>query len=236
MRLLVLLLLFTPGLLHAGAWARGEGETFATVALEARSSGAVLTFYGERGLSEWLTVGIDGFITDTDKSLTAVAFARYTFPSQGPNVWAISGGLGGEYRTDTLQQQAFAGAPIVTVESTRAGAFLRLGAHYGRGLDNGWIAADFSYDYGVLLSLEVPPLPDAEIERAKLDLTYGRRINDRLSVIGQVFLQDYDGTALQSVQLGAAYAFGKTTFEAGLRQGLGPSSETTLKLGLWRSF
>ena len=235
MRLLLLFLLL-PASVQAGAWARGEGETFGTLALEGNSLGATLTFYGEYGYSEQLTLVVDGFLAENNTTLSAVTYARYTFPSEGRNVWAISGGLGGEYRIDEREEQLVAGGPINVVDQPRMGAFLRVGAHYGRGLNNGWLAADFSYDIGKLISLENPPREDEDIERIKLDLTYGRRLSDDLSVIGQVFLQDYDGTASQSVQVSAAYSLGKSTLEAGVRQGFGPSSETTLKLGLWRSF
>ncbi|MCH2078381.1 MAG: hypothetical protein MK180_16150 [Rhodobacteraceae bacterium] len=235
MRVLLLLLLL-PASVHAGAWARGEGETFASLGLEGKSSGATLTFYGEYGYSDRITLGVDGFLSEDNTTLSAVAFARYTFPSAGANVWAVSGGLGGEYRIDEREQQLVADGPITVVDQPRMGAFLRIGGHYGRGLENGWLAADFSYDIGKLLSLDNPPRPDEDIQRVKLDLTYGRRVSDKLSVIGQVFLQDYDGTASQSVQVGSAYSLGETTLEGGVRQGFGPSSETTLKLGLWQRF
>ncbi|MEL6913719.1 MAG: hypothetical protein AAFP13_04405 [Pseudomonadota bacterium] len=233
---LSLLLVLVPALVQAGAWARGDGRAFLSFGLEAGPDTQVLTTYAEYGLSPEITLGFDGFTDLQNESLTAILFGRYTFPAEGPHVFALGGGLGGEYRIDTREQRFVAGGPILTVDHVRSGGFLRLTAHYGRALDSGWFAADASYDVGRLESGTDPPLPDVTIGRAKLDLTYGHRASERLAVMGQLFVYDDDQSAPSyTLEASTTYDFGVGVGVIGLKQGL-EGGRPSLKLGVWRSF
>lgn len=233
MRVLLFSILL-PVSVDAGAWARGEGQTYAALGIEAAEAGIAATLFAERGMSEKITIGLDGFVDEENESLTATAFARYTFDTKGPNVWAVSVGLGGEYRVDERLLQLTAGGPMFTADHRRAGGFLRLGGHYGRGLENGWFAADASYALGRLKSQDDPPLPDEDIARAKIDITYGRRFSEPITAIGQLFLEDYDGDDAASVQVGVTYDFSEVTMGAALRQG--SDGDTVLTIGASRRF
>ncbi|MEM1375417.1 MAG: hypothetical protein AAGF78_13650 [Pseudomonadota bacterium] len=197
-------------------------------------AGFAATIFAERGVAEKVTLGIDGFFDHTSDALTGTVFARYTFFTEDSHVWAVSAGLGGEYRVDERLLQLVDDGPILSVDHRRAGAFVRLGAHYGRGLESGWFAADLSYAVGRAISLDDPPLPSETLARAKLDLTYGRRLREPLTAIGQLFFEDYDGDTSVSAQIGAGYEFSGFTIDTALRQCSG--GDTTVKIGVSCSF
>ncbi|MEO0677803.1 MAG: hypothetical protein AAFZ02_09630 [Pseudomonadota bacterium] len=235
MRGLLFLLMVLPVMAQGGAWPRGEGQAFLSFALEGSDDGIIATAFAEYGLTEQLTFGLDAVTSFEDDSATFIAFARYSFPARGPHVFAVSGGLGAEYRVDTREEQLTPSGPVTLVDEPKLGGFLRAGLHYGRGFENGWFALDASHDWGTLESDTTPALPDVEISRTKLDATLGYRLSDEFAVIGQAFLfRDQFGT-LRSAFLGGIFERGAYSLEVGVKQSF-DAGDTALKLGVWRQF
>lgn len=234
-RVLLLWLLLGPTAAAAGAWPRGEGNIFAAFGVEGGSDGVGATIYVEYGFSERLTFGLDAYLDADDESVTAVVFAQYALPLAGPNVWALGAGYGQEFRIDERLTQLPTGGPIFPTDHPRSGDFFRISGHFGRGLPKGWLAIDASFDFGELSSDVDPPLPDVDIERLKLDATYGRRFGDRSALIGQLFFYDDQNGSTLTASLGASYDFAIVTGLIALKQDLNESG-TALKIGLSRSF
>ncbi|EYD72204.1 hypothetical protein [Limimaricola hongkongensis] len=148
------------GAAQAGAWPREAGETFLSfggiVALS-EEDGALSridpTIYLEYGLTERLTLGLDGYAADDGGSGNLFGWARLPLAT-GANgdVAAISAG---------------AGAVLVDEDDTEAAA--RLGLHWGRGIEEGWL----SIDAQALLALS------SLSHEAKIDATWGQSLSPR---------------------------------------------------------
>ncbi len=146
----------------AGAWPREEGTTFVSfggnVALFGGATRPVHydpMIYVEHGLTPRLTFGIDGYTADAGTAGSLFAWIRLPWrPGDGGDVWAASTGLG----TTLL--------PDGTHEATT-----RLGLHWGRGLETGWLALDVQGQLGVTrLS-----------HQAKVEGTWGRKLTPQLT-------------------------------------------------------
>ena len=148
----------------AGAWPREEGTYFLSLGGNVLLFGDAArpvhydpTIYLEYGLTERLTLGLDGYTADKGEAGSLLAFARYTFGrTDRPSRIALSLGAGG-----TL-------VPTGGIDPT-----LRIGAHWGRGMDWGWIAADYSLTLGTEL---------VELQE-KVDLTLGYRVDETWTAI-----------------------------------------------------
>ncbi|MEM9438226.1 MAG: hypothetical protein AAGA15_14405 [Pseudomonadota bacterium] len=229
-RLLCVLFLCAPHISLAGAWPRAEGEGFVSTTLEFAESETVITFYGELGWNDTVTVGFDAYIEQEAEAATLLFFARRKLGESGPHIWALGGGIGAETRRHS---------PLYfeTYEDRVTGAFLRLSAHYGLGLPKGWFAIDASYDFG--REVYWSNADEEEITRRKLDATYGYKIDDGLAAIAQV--QTFDDQRSEAVKLvlGLAWTPGgseaRTTYESALQRDT-TNDINALKVGVWRRF
>ena len=145
---------------QAGAWPREAGEVFLSfggnVALFGGATRPVHydpTLYLEYGLTERLTLGLDGYTADAGRAGSLFGWLRLPWrPGEGDDVWAVSAGLGSTLLPDGDQE-----------------ATTRLGLHWGRGLHSGWLALDAQGQIGVTrLS-----------HQAKLEGTWGARLTPR---------------------------------------------------------
>ncbi len=158
-----LFLLLSATTAEAGAWAREEGSVFISAGGNVALLGAAArpvyydpTIYLEYGLTPRLTVGFDGFTADRGDAGSLLAFARFALDDgTGPDRFATS--LAAGY---TL-------LPTGALDET-----LRLGLHWGRGLDGGWVAVD--------ATATAIGSGDAQY---KVDATWGAAFDDRLTSV-----------------------------------------------------
>lgn len=144
---------------QAGAWAREEGTFFLSFGGNAALFGDAVrpvyydpTVFLEYGLTPRLTIGIDGYTADRGDAGSLLGFARLAFDDgTGPDRFAAS--LSAGY---TLLPNAEG------VETLRAGL------HWGRGLDDGWVAVDATATW----------LLDAGTQH-KVDATWGHAFDER---------------------------------------------------------
>ena len=148
----------SAGAVRAGAWLRDEGTAFLSLGADLDDNGAVMTLFAERGITGRLTLGLDAWQSPFgDWSVLAVA----TVPIlAGPGRDRVSASLG-------LGMARAAG---------REGPSARAGLHLGRGLAQGWLAADLTL---------TQRFADG-IATAKATATWGRRFSDRCATILEV--------------------------------------------------
>ena len=195
MRGMLPVLLLCAGQAQAGAWAREDGEFFIAIGGNAALFGNAVrpvhydpTIYVEYGLNDRLTLGFEGFTADVGTSGSLLAFSRLTLgPMDGASRYAISTATG-----------------LTMIPTGEIESFGRLGFHWGRGLDTGWLAVDAYATYG------------AETERlqTKIDSTWGYR-----------FAPDWTSIAL--VQVGTGL---EGDFYAKLSPSIGYSLSETIDL------
>ncbi|MCF7699322.1 hypothetical protein [Loktanella sp. M215] len=179
MRLIWIILLLTvlSSASHAGAWPRDKGELFIAAGGNfLLSTGAELpvhydpTVYGEYGLTDRLTLGLDFYTADKGRIASGFTFISVPVGSlQMRNRASVSLGYG--YRLN----------PDASTE-----ALMRIGLSVGRGLNKGWLAADTSATFGTLDT----------IWRPKADFTWGRSWSDRWTTTlqlqtGEGYYDDY---------------------------------------------
>jgi hypothetical protein len=163
-----------PCMATAGAWPREEGEVFlsfgANVLLSAAAERPVHydpTVYLAYGLTERWTVGLDGYTADKGAAGSLFVFTQTPIgPTDGPNRFALSFALGG-----------------VRIPTGEVEPSLRFGAHYGRGLESGWIALDAFVVHAVGVNRQ----------QTKLDATWGWRFADDWATV----LRGEIGTGLE---------------------------------------
>lgn len=144
----------------AGAWPREEGTAFISVGGNVLLFGDAArpvhydpTLYIEYGLTPRITIGIDGYTADKGTSGSGLGFVSLSFgPLDRRNKTAIS---------------IAAGATRIPTGTTEPTA--RLGLHWGRGLDRGWISADYTMTFGTVLRRF----------QEKLTITRGHDFNDQ---------------------------------------------------------
>ncbi len=138
-----IVLLFTAwavsaGDASAGAWPRGEGETFLSLSYQPDIAGTgdsnYVSAYYEYGATTKLTIGVDGGYQATNSDAGAVFFARYPIgATDGVNVFAVELGLGTAMSNGT------------TVSLVRPG--LSWGRGYNLGAVSGWMGVESSYAF-----------------------------------------------------------------------------------------
>lgn len=143
----------------AGAWPREEGAFFVAaggnVVLFGDAARPVYydpTLYLEYGLTPRVTVGIDGYTADKGTAGSLLGFVSLSFGSlDRPARTAVS---------------VAAGATRIPTGVTEPTA--RLGLHWGRGLERGWMSADYTMTFGTVL----------DRFQEKLSLTRGHHFSD----------------------------------------------------------
>lgn len=218
--LLLLVLLWVPAAVWAGAWPREPGGVFVSfggnIATSAQARRPVYSdpvVYLEYGLSETLTVGLDGYVANGAEEEAVLAFLAWPLRTAEGGA-PVSLSLGGGMRRDATR---------AAVEPV-----LRLGLSMGRGLDDGWLAAD-----AALIAV-----PGMDRREAKLDLTWGRRHGDRWITIMQV--QSGLGTAGDRyLKLAPSAVFRVTAnvaIEAGVVKAITGDRGAGLRLATWWEF
>lgn len=201
---------------HAGAWPREEGETFlalggiATLEDGATSARYDPTLYAEHGVTDRLTLGIDGYAGDAETGSLFV-WGRLPLPSgAGGDVRAVSAGLG----TTRLSDGGHAAAG-------------RIGLHWGRGWDDGWLALDAQAQLGT----------DRQARRTKAEATWGRRLTPQWSGLlqGEIGHGPDDGTQARAGGSVLRHVTPGFDIRAGLNHALAGGRDTGLTLeGWWR--
>lgn len=143
----------------AGAWPREEGTFFAAaggnVVLFGDAARPVYydpTLYLEYGLTPRITLGIDGYTADKGTAGSLLGFAQLSF-----------GSLDRPSRTAVSVAAGLTRIPTGATDQT-----FRLGLHWGRGADWGWMSTDYAMTFGSTIGKF----------QEKLTLTSGYRFND----------------------------------------------------------
>ncbi|SEO03650.1 hypothetical protein SAMN04490248_101114 [Salinihabitans flavidus] len=184
--LLIVLLIGTQA--QAGPWLRDTGRVFTATGLTLSrplTGGAVrhvTTFYSEWGVSERLTIGLDGW-SAPGQSFAGVFFSRLPlWRGAGGDLWAAEFGTGQH------------------IDATGSRLIVRPGLSWGRGLTTkvgaGWLSTD------ARLTLS----PGAGLLGGKIESTYGVALRPGLSLMAQLTLEQTRGgrvhwTATPSVVL-----------------------------------
>ncbi|MEL7175746.1 MAG: hypothetical protein AAGK28_04400 [Pseudomonadota bacterium] len=231
MRLLVLLLmLISPSLSFAGAWPREKGGVFLSFSTTTRPSpqthatqvpelahSAENSLYAEYGLSKRVTLGFDGMMTDKVSYGQALIFARVALGRlEAQNRYAASFAVGTFIDT------------VIDVDHLEAEqtTLTRLGLHYGRGLNTGWVGAD------------IFATQEKSGTSLKLDATWGLKPWERWMFIAQLQAgQPAEGDSYTNFAPSVVWKMNKRMrIEVGLVQPLGGDGEAALKLGSWTEF
>jgi hypothetical protein len=210
---------------QSGAWPRDAGTTFVALSFTAKADRTTMAtsgfpednysaLYLEHGVTPRLTLGLDSGYAK-DGTYAALAFARRPIASgAGPNVFAISAGLG------------------VTNLGGQSDTVSMVGLHFGRGLatrlGGGWVALDTSARYRILQRNAV----------VKADLTLGLAVQPRTKLMLQFQAGQYPGSdAFLRVVPSVARKFGRNMHvELGLEVGAIGDRQIGLKLGTWLEF
>ena len=143
----------------AGAWPREDGTFFVAaggnVVLFGDAARPVYydpTLYLEYGLTPRITIGIDGYTADKGTAGSLLGFGQLSFGSlDRPSRTAVSLAAG-----------------LTRIPTGRTDPTVRLGLHWGRGAEWGWMSADYAMTFGTAL----------ERFQEKLTLTGGYRFDD----------------------------------------------------------
>lgn len=204
--------------LEAGAWPRGDGETFASLTYRSQITESTdqdyASLYFEYGLDAQLTVGLDVGRNPESGDSSALVFLRFpVFKKAESDRFAVEIGAG---MAHTL--------------SGGSSATGRLGLSWGRGITfgsrSGWIGADSALVFGT-----------SAIDTVKLDLTLGASLQkSSLAFLQMQMAQPTDGDFSMLIAPTIVYAVTSALkFEAGI--GYQPFTDaTSLKIGLWTEF
>lgn len=211
----------------AGAWPRPKGDTFVSVAQESTTGARTLldftqdirtylSIYGEHGLTDRLTLGVDlaTGMGEDDRFAAGLAFARYPIRSPGAHVLAVELGLGSIYAETEGQQLR-----------------LRPGLAWGRGFASrwgaGWLGVESSVEFR-------QPSGDTLF---KADFTAGLKPTDAWMMIGQVQVGAYPDGALVRLTPSVVRRVGERThLELGLLAEVQGGSAFGLRGALWFDF
>ncbi len=215
---LILLLAGAPAA-EAGAWLRSKGDGFGATSVSTNKDRELSTsLYGEYGLTERLTLGLDisyGVDRTFFQQGSGIAFLRFPLgPTDRTHKWAAHIGLGARY----LQ-----------------GYFLRAaeaGLSWGRGIQwrdkYGWLNVDGSYN--------IPQSPADS--RLKIDGTAGIGLNDRFKVMLQMFNTHEGGQTFSQIAPSLLWSpgGGTSTIQLSAEIPVAGGGETALKIGVWVEF
>ncbi len=216
LRILIIVLLLGSQV-HAGPWPREKGKVFLSVSAQSEKSpqtGLMNNFsaaYGEYGLTEKLTLGID-LGTDGLTSSKAVAFARFpVLEREGPWLFAVEMGLG--------------------VVDTRMA--VRPGFTLGRGLSLGQMGGWFTVDTRAVLK------GGPRGSFLETDVTLGLNSSERTKTILQLQTGlPSKGSAYAKFAPSLVIVQKKPGhyLEIGASAGLMNAADYGVKVGVWREF
>lgn len=222
----ILLLLAGPRGADAGAWMRETGGGFvaatATPRIDHNGYQSVETaLYGEYGVSNWLTLGLDlnHAMSWDEIGGHALVFARFPILQKGKLRLAIEAAAGQHMRNE----HRFAMSKL-TVSAGRG-----LSPDWGSKWGHGWIAIDLAGENRTGLTDPI----------VKLDMTLGLPNYGRIGPMLQVETAKIrDKPLFWTVTPGIRYETKKAgTYVVGVeRKTIGENRFWGLKFGLWRSF
>lgn len=211
-------LMLAAGAGAAGPWPREKGQSFVAQGGNfLLSDGAELpvhydpTYYGEYGLSDLFTIGVDYHTADRGRIHTGFVFFRFPLgDTTSRDRYAASLGFGG--RVDEYR-------PLEHL--------VRGGFSWGRGLDDGWLTIDASAVYGT----------EDKAFHPKVDFTWGHHLNDRWTAAlqlqtGQGFSDDYYAKISPTISYGINDEY---RISLGAVQALTGDGGSALKLEVWRT-
>lgn len=226
-----------PTVSYSGAWPRGEGNGFAALSLESTYDRSALTwddpseepplarnylkFYGEYGLTDRYTLGVE---LEQDYLFVQRQGIVFLTASVVPQDWAnrISVELGfGERRGEFGRGGREESEPVI-----------RPALYYGRGFETrwgqGWTGADFKAEYRF----------DTDETIYKLDLTLGINHGDETLHYAQIQsakFEDEDGAA--RLLLARVSRVNRVFWlETGLLAGLVTDKSVGIRVALWAEF
>ena len=211
----IALLCFLASPVLAGAWQREKGRWFMSTSSsftigEYGYRGYYGAYYGEYGLTDTLTLGIDAGVSETGVA-TVLFFTRQP-------VW--QGKKGGRLALE-IASGTSGGMPVV-----------RPGLSWGQGLQTEWGPGWFAIDAALTQNMTTG------IFTYKVDTTIGISPSDRWKAIIQ-FQAEFSPGLSQSLKIAPSVVMrvGKTTqLELGVSQSLLDGGQTGVKLGLWMDF
>ncbi|MEM1388624.1 MAG: hypothetical protein AAF748_15395 [Pseudomonadota bacterium] len=226
LRAAVILLCLAAQQGHAGAWPRGEGNTFVALsytlnadpgslgdlAVETNGFGALFV---ERGITDRLTFGTDVTVAHGGDYNAFFYFSRAIGSLDAPNRYAFH--AGGGYVED--------GA---TVDEPQA----YIGASWGRGLEtrwgSGWSAVDVSLFYRT----------DSNNVATKADLTLGVNLSEDWTAFVQAQSGKFpDNDAFLRLVPSVAFDIGQgRRLEVGVPIGVFGDGDIGIKFGTWLEF
>jgi hypothetical protein len=233
----VLLLTLLPVSASAGAWQRGEGSVFAALSLESSYDRSALTwddteeepplarnylkFYGEYGITDRLTFGIE---LDQDYLFLQRQAIAFVSAAVVPDDWLnrISIELGFGQREGPFGPGGREDSEMVA----------RPGLAVGRGFETrfgpAWSEANFKVEHRV----------DTEEQAYKLDLTLGIRPEEDTLYYGQLQNSDYPMTDFASrLLLSRVSQMNRFLWlETGVFGGLRTDDSVGFKFGIWAEF
>ena len=232
-----LLVAVCPTLALAGAWPRGEGNSFALLSLESTYDRSALTwddpteepplarnflkFYGEYGLTDRYTLGVE---LEQDYLFVQRQGIAFVTASVVPSDWInrISVELGAGQRRGRF-------GPRGQEESEPV---VRPALYYGRGFETrwgqGWTGADVKSEYRV----------DSDETAYKLDLTLGINHADDTLHYAQIQSSKYpDEDAAARLLLSRVSRVNRLMWlETGLLAGLVTDESVGIRIALWAEF
>ena len=235
--LFALLAAVLPTVSHAGAWPRGEGNGFAVLSLESTYDRSALTwddpseepplarnylkFYGEYGLTDRYTLGVE---LEQDYLFVQRQGIVFLTASIVPQDWVnrISVELGaGERRGQFGPRGQEECEPVV-----------RPALYYGRGFETrwgqGWAGADLKAEHRF----------DSEETAYKLDLTLGVNHGDDTLHYAQIQSAKFEGedTAARLLLSRVSRVNRVLWLETGLLAGLVTDDSVGIRIALWAEF
>lgn len=204
----------------AGPWPRETGSSFLSFSIERPTDGdnrdLYYSLYGEYGLTETLTIGVDGG-SDYYTEGEGYVFLRVPVPiTTGRHKFAVLGGVGAR-QTDTSYAEA-----IYVIGGS-------WGMGFGSTLGPGWASVDAS----------VRERQTTDSRLTKVDTTVGVNRSSGQLWFAQLRYSDESRASEPTWELAPSVAFElgeRTRLETSAAFGLKGEQDITLKLGLWTEF
>lgn len=198
---------------QAGGWPREQGTGFVAVTTKLGFSGSeswqTHQIYAEYGLPRRITIGVDLYHSPHWDDGQILAFLRAPL-SQSSSTHQFAATLALGWRQDTVE------APVV-----------RGSLNWGKGLGNGWLAADFHVSH-------LPGLGQTEL---KLETIWGTRRGAWSLMAGVVAEHDLQSTPeLQFTPAIAWQVSERLQLLVAADVALGGNTDPALRLGTWITF